>query len=126
LLNLALLSIEDGEGDYNVQNSELRKELSQLVAGADTDTQAITLTNMVHEKVLPDSDHTVNREEVLKRFRITNGREFFPAPPLWEKLDKVIERELYADMLRSISQSENPTIVHAAGVLVKVFFPGTS
>lgn len=118
----ALLSIEDSEGDYNVQNVELCKELSQLVAGADTDTQAITLTNMVQEKVLPDSDHIVNREEVLKRFRITNGREFFPAPPLWEKLDTVIERDQYADMLRSISQSENPAIVHAAGGVGKSVF----
>jgi hypothetical protein len=118
----ALLSIEDSEGDYNVQNSELSKELSQLVAGADTDTQAITLANMVQEKVLPDSDHIVNREEVLKRFRITNGREFFPAPPLWEKLDTVIERDQYADILRSISQSENPAIVHAAGGVGKSVF----
>ena len=118
----ALLSIEDGEGDYNVQNAELRVELSQLVAGSVTSTQAETLTSMVQDKVLPHSDHIVNREEVLKRFGFTNDRQLFPAPPLWEKLDKVIEREQYAVIIRSIRKSENPVIVHAAGGVGKTVF----
>ncbi len=118
----ALLNIEDGEGDYNVQNSELRLELSQLVAGSITSTQAETLASMVQDKVLPHSDHIVTREEVLKRFGITNGREFFPAPPLWEKLDKVVDREQYGCIIRSISESENPIIVHAAGGVGKTVF----
>ncbi len=118
----ALLSIEDGEGDYNVQNNELRVELSQLVAGSVTSTQAETLTSMVQDKVLPHSDHIVNREEVLKRFGITNDRELFPAPPLWEKLDKVMDREQYAYMIRCICKSENPIIVHAAGGVGKTIF----
>jgi hypothetical protein len=118
----ALLSIEDSEGDYNVQNTELRVELSQLVAGSVTSTQAETLTSMVQDKVLPHSDHIVYREEVLKRFGITNDRELFPAPPLWEKLDKVIDREQYAGMIRSISEWENPIIVHAAGGVGKTIF----
>jgi hypothetical protein len=118
----ALLNIEDGEGDYNVQNIQLRTELSQLVAGSVTSTQAETLTSMVQEKVLPHSNHTVNREEVLKRFGFTNDRELFPAPPLWEKLDKVIQREQYAGMYRSISESEGAVIVHAAGGVGKTVF----
>jgi hypothetical protein len=118
----ALFSIEDGEGDYNVQNTELRVELSQLVAGSVTSTQAETLTSMVQDKVLPHSDHIVNREEVLKRFGITNDRELFPAPPLWEELDKVIDRKQYAGMIRSISESENPIIIHAAGGVGKTIF----
>lgn len=118
----ALLSIEDGEGDYKIQNTELRVELSQLVAGSITSTQAETLTSMVQDKVLPHSDHIVNREEVLKRFGFTNDRQLFPAPPLWEKLDKVIGREQYAGMIRSISESENPIIVHAAGGVGKTVF----
>lgn len=118
----ALLSIEDGEGDYNVQNAELRVELSQLVAGSVTRTQAETLVIMVQDKVLPDSDHNVTREEVLKRFGFTNDRQLFPAPPLWEKLDKVIEREQYAGMIRSISESVTPIIVHAAGGVGKSVF----
>ena len=105
-----LFKIEDAEGNYNVQNSELRVELSQLVAGSVKSTQAEALANMVQEKVLPDSDHNVNREEVLKRFNITSERDLFPAPPIWEKLDNVIEREQYAGMIRSISESENPII----------------
>lgn len=117
-----LLNIEDGEGDYNVQNTELRVELSQLVAGSVTSAQSDTLTTMVQDKVLPDSNHIVNRQEVLKRFGITNDRELFPAPPLWEKLDKVIEREQYACMIRSISESENPIIVHAGGGVGKTIF----
>ncbi|WP_143774382.1 P-loop NTPase family protein [Niastella vici] len=118
----ALLTIEDSEGDYNVQNTELRVELSQLVAGSVTSTQAETLTSMVQDKVLPHSDHIVNREEVLKRFGFTNDRELFPAPPLWEKLDKVIEREQYAGMIRCVSESEHPVIVHAAGGVGKTVF----
>jgi hypothetical protein len=118
----ALLSIEDGEGDYNIQNAELRIELSQLVAGSVTSTQADALTNLVQDKVLPHSDHIVNREEVLKRFGITNERELFPAPPLWEKLENAIDREQYAYMIRSIEESENPIIVHAAGGVGKTIF----
>jgi hypothetical protein len=118
----ALLNIEDSEGDYMIQNTELRLELSQLVAGSVTSTQAETLTSMVQDKVLPHSDHIVNREEVLKRFGFTNDRELFPAPPLWEKLDKVIERELYAGMIRCVSESEHPVIVHAAGGVGKTVF----
>jgi uncharacterized protein involved in tolerance to divalent cations len=118
----AILSIEDSEGDYNVQNTELRIELSQLVAGSVSSTQVESLTSMVQDKVLPDSDHTITREEVLKRFRFTNDRELFPAPPLWEKLDKVIEREQYTHIIRSIKESENPIIVHAAGGVGKTVF----
>lgn len=117
-----LLKIEDAEGDYNVQNRELRVELSQLVAGSVKNIQSDGLTNMVQEKVLPDSDHNVNREEVLKRFNITSERDLFPAPPIWEKLDKVIERDQYADVIRSITESENPVIVHAAGGVGKTVF----
>ncbi|MGN6399397.1 MAG: ATP-binding protein, partial [Flavisolibacter sp.] len=118
----ALLSVEDGEGDYNIQNTELRVELSQLVAGSVKSTQSEALTSMVQDKVLPHSDHIVNREEVLKRFGFTNDRALFPAPPLWENLDKMIEREQYACMVRSISESENPVIVHAAGGVGKTVF----
>lgn len=117
-----LLNIEDGEGDYNVQNTELRVELSQLVAGSITSSQVETLTSMVQDKVLPHSNHLVNREEVLKRFNITSERELFPAPPLWEKLDKVIVREQYAGMIRFISESEDPVIVHAEGGVGKTVF----
>jgi len=118
----SLLKIEDAEGNYNVQNIELRVELSQLVAGSVKNTQADALTIMVQEKVLPNSDHNVNREEVLKRFNITSERDLFPAPPIWEKLDKVIEREQYAGIIRSINESENPVIVHAAGGVGKTVF----
>lgn len=117
-----LLNIEDGEGDYNIQNTELRVELSQLVAGSVASNQADALTSMVQDKVLPHSDHSINREEVLKRFGITSDRDLFPAPPLWEKLDMVIERDQYADMIRSISESGNPVIVHAAGGVGKTIF----
>jgi hypothetical protein len=118
----ALLDIEDGEGDYNVQNTELRVELSQLVAGVVTSTQVEALTSMVQDKVLPHSDHIVNREEVLKKFEFTNDRDLFPAPPLWEKLDNVIETEQYTGMISLISESENPVIVHAAGGVGKTVF----
>ena len=118
----SLLIIEDSEGDYKVQNIELRVELSQLIAGSVTSNQVETLTSMVQDKVLPHSDHVINREEVLKRFGITNDRQLFPAPPLWEKLDKVIEREQYVSIIRSISESEIPVIVHAAGGVGKTVF----
>lgn len=118
----ALLNIEDGEGDYNIQNTELRVELSQLVAGSVTSVQVETLTTMVQDKVLPHSDHIVNREEVLKRLGFTNDRALYPAPPLWEKLDKVIERKQYVDLIRSINKSENPIIIHAAGGVGKTIF----
>jgi len=118
----SLLDFDDAEGDYNVQNVQLRIELSQLVAGSVTGPQVDALANMVQDKVLPHSDHLVNREEVLKRFGLTNGRELFPAPPLWEKLDKVIEREQYSSIIRSIGESRGPVVVHAAGGVGKTVF----
>lgn len=118
----SLFSIEDSEGDYNVQNTELRVELSQLVAGSVTSIQVEALTSMIQDKVLPHSNHNVNREEVLKGFEFTNERDLFPAPPLWEKLDMVIERKQYADIIRSINESESAVIVHAEGGVGKTVF----
>ena len=118
----SLLDFDDAEGDYHVQNVQLRIELSHLVAGSVTGPQVDALTNMVQNKVLPHSNHLVNREEVLKRFGLTNGRELFPAPPIWEKLDKVIEREQYSSIIGSISESTGPVVVHAAGGVGKTVF----
>lgn len=118
----ALLIIEDSEGDYNVQNRELKTELAQLVPGTVENTQVINLVEMVSSKVLPGNDHNVNREEVLKRFGITNERDLFPAPALWEKMENLIERKQNIGLINSIAESEHPVIIHAAGGVGKTVF----
>ncbi len=118
----ALIDIQDSEGDYNVQNAELKTELSQLVAGTVANMQVVNLIDMVSSKVLPGSDHSVNREEVLKRFGVTNERDLFPAPPLWEKMDKIIGRKQHVELIRAITESGSPVIVHAAGGVGKTVF----
>ena len=70
--------LEDGEGNYNIQKDELRIELAQLIAGSIENAQIENLVALVQEKILPDADGIINREDVLKRFDITSEKELYP------------------------------------------------
>lgn len=117
-----MISLEDGEGNYNVQKDELRIELNQLIAGSIDNAQIENLIALVQEKVLPDFDGRINREEVLKRFGITSERDLYPAPVIWDKVENVVERNQYSILKESISSSLYPVIVHAAGGVGKSIF----
>lgn len=118
----SVVRLEDSEGDYNVQKRELRFELAQLMAGSIDNAQINNLVSLVQEKVLPDSDKCIKREDVLKRFGITSERDLYPAPAVLEELEKVIERKQHDILKESICNSPYPVIVHAAGGVGKSVF----
>lgn len=116
------IRIEDSEGDYKAQKDELRIELSQLIAGSIDNSLVNHFISLVKDKVLPDSNGEILREEVLKRFDITSERELYPAPPVWEQLENIVEKEQYNTLIANINNSQYPVIVHAAGGVGKSVF----
>ncbi len=117
-----MLHLEDGEGNYNIQKDELRIELAQLIAGSIENAQIENLVSLVQEKVLPDTDGSINQEDVLKRFGITSEKELYPAPAKWDELTNIIKRKQHAILKDSISSLSHPVIVHAAGGVGKSVF----
>ncbi|MCT4648483.1 MAG: DUF4297 domain-containing protein [Carboxylicivirga sp.] len=116
------LFFDDSEGDYNIQKNELRTEISQLIAGAVDNAQLESIVSLVSEKVLPDSDGSICKEDILKRFHISSEKDLFPAPPIWEKADNIIEREQHDDLKQNILNSSNSVIIHAPGGVGKSVF----
>lgn len=117
-----MLHLEDGEGDYKFQKDSLRIELAQLIAGSIENAQIENLVALVQEKVLPDADSGINREDVLMRFGITSEKELYPAPAKWDMIDNIIERKQHSILLKSIAESSHPVIIHAAGGVGKSVF----
>lgn len=118
----SMIHLEDGEGDYNIQKDELAFEFAQLTAGIVDNAQIENLVSLVQSKVLPDSDHCINREEVLKRFHITSERQLYPAPAILEKSEHLIGRKQHTTLKDNIANSLHPLIVHAAGGVGKSVF----
>ncbi|MBI5849358.1 MAG: ATP-binding protein [Nitrospirae bacterium] len=117
-----LLQFIDGEGDYNAQRYELHAEISQLLAGTVDNPQIDTITALVQEKALPDSDGRIVREEILKRFGATSENALYPAPPEFEKLEITIPRKQHKLLLDHILNASTPIIIHAAGGVGKSVF----
>lgn len=118
----SLLNLQDGEGNYNVQKDELRLEMAHLVAGSIDNTEVNNLVSLVQEKVMPDSDGAISREEVLKRFGVTSERDLHPAPPIWEVTENIIARKHDNLLLDKIVNSQNPLIIHGTGGVGKSVF----
>jgi GTPase SAR1 family protein len=117
-----LLNFQDGEGDYNTQKDELRLEIAQLIAGTVDNAQIESIVALVQERVLPDSNGIISREDILKRFGISAERDLFPAPAIWEQAENIIEREQHNELVKNISNSSYPVIVHAPGGVGKSVF----
>ncbi|RRJ90743.1 P-loop NTPase family protein [Flavobacterium macacae] len=113
---------QDGEGDYNVQKDELKVEINQLITGATDNSHLASLTSLIQEKVLPDSNGTVLKEDILRCFGITSEKKLYPAETVWEEIDKTIIREQHNDLKNKILASVNPVIIHAAGGVGKSVF----
>jgi hypothetical protein len=117
-----LLKFIDGEGDYIAQRHELHVEISQLLAGTVDTPQIDSITTLIQEKALPDSNGRIVREDILKRFGVTTERDLYPAPPELEKMGEVIQRNQHNEILDSILNSSTPVIIHAAGGVGKSIF----
>jgi hypothetical protein len=111
----SLLNLQDSEGNYNVQRDELRLEMASLAAGSIDNTEVNNLVALIQEKVMPDSDGAISREEVLKRFGLTSERDLYPAPAIWEVSENIIERNQHNTLYEKIVNSQHPVIIHAAG-----------
>ncbi|OCA71936.1 hypothetical protein BBI01_07200 [Chryseobacterium artocarpi] len=118
----SLLEFQDSEGNYNNQKNELRWELSQIFAGAVDNAQVENIVALVQEKILPDSNRIITREDILKRFGFSSEKELFPAPAIWEVSENIVERTQHLKLIETISNSKYPVIVHASGGVGKSVF----
>lgn len=118
----ACLRFADGEGDYNAQKYMLHVEVSQLVAGSIDSPEIENITGLIRDKALPDSNGVIIREEILEKFKVTSERDLFPAPPEFEKIDKLVYREQHDVLLNSILDATDPLIIHAPGGVGKTVF----
>lgn len=116
------LNLQDSEGNYNVQRDELRLEMARLAAGSIDNTEVNNLVALIQEKVMPDSDGAISREEVLKRFGLTSERDLYPAPAIWDLAENIIERNQHNLLHEAIVNSQHPLIIHAAGGVGKSVF----
>lgn len=109
------LFIVDDEGDYTAQKQKLYGEMAEYIAGFINSDEVDKLINLVSERVLPNSNREIHREDVLQKLGVSSERALFPAPPIFEKLSSIIVREQQGDLLQQIVKFHDPTIVHAAG-----------
>lgn len=116
------LEFIDGEGDYIAQRYQLHAEISQLLAGTTDTPQIDSITALVQEKALPNSDGHIVREDILKRFGVTSERDLFPAPPEFEKIKDVIRRSQHQVLMDLVQKTSTPIIIHAAGGVGKSIF----
>lgn len=116
------LNIEDSEGDYKAQKEDLRIEMSRLQPGTIDPAQVASIVSLVQEKVLPDSDGIVRKEEILRPFGVASEEQLFPAPPLFESIENTTIREQYQELIDTIVKSNHPVIVHAEGGVGKSVF----
>ena len=114
--------IIDDEGDYIEQRLELQVELSQLLVGSIDHPQIDTITNLIANKALPDSDGVIYPEDVLKRFGCSSARDLYPAPPEYETDNNIILTEQHQKLTKIITTSRAPVVIHAAGGVGKSIF----
>lgn len=112
----------DGMGDYNEQMLELQVEVSQLLAGSVDHPQIDSITALVGEKALPNSDGVIYPEDILKRFGCTSVGDMYPAPAEFEKTDDIILTEQQHELTKTIIKSREAIIIHAAGGVGKSVF----
>lgn len=118
----SLLNLEDSEGDYKAQKEDLRIEMARLQPGTIDPAQVASIVSLVQEKVLPDSNGIIIKEDILRPFGVTSEEHLFPAPPLFESVDKITIRDQYKELLDTIIKSDNPVIIHAEGGVGKSVF----
>ena len=118
----SLLSLEDSEGDYNVQKEDLRVEMARLQPGSIDPAQVDSIVSLVQEKVLPNSNGIIVKEDILRPFGVNSDKQLFPAPPLFEESDNIIIRDQYKSLIDTITTADHPLIIHAEGGVGKSIF----
>lgn len=111
----SMLEFTDNEGNFSDQYYELKKELSKVLAG-NVDTPLMNnIITLVSEKVLPDSNRIIVREELLLRCFGVTSENLFPAPAVLEGLSEIIKRKQFDELVTFILEPSQCKIVHAAG-----------
>lgn len=118
----SLLNFADSEGDYLDQEDDLMIEMSRLQPGMIDTAQVDSIVSLVQRKVLPDSNGKIIKEDILRPFGVTSIGQLFPAPPLFEKLEKITDREQYLSVIHNIKTADHPTIIQAEGGVGKSVF----
>lgn len=116
------LIIEDGHGDYQQQKRELKVELSRILVDFSPNTQVENITALVKDRVLPNSNGKILREDILERFGISSEKDLNPAEAAWEELGSTIRRSGYRELISEINSSSTSVIVHAEGGVGKSVF----
>lgn len=109
------LHLVDGEGDYSNQRHELSYEVGKLIAGVVDSAIIDSIEALVQEKVLPDNEGKIIREDVLKRFGVSSGRDLFPAHSMLEVPENLIVREQQNELKKFVLQNSFPKIIYASG-----------
>lgn len=109
------LELIDSEGDYSTQKYELHREISFLLAGIADNAMVDSVVALVQDQALPDKTGEIIREDILKRFGVTSERDLFPAPPEFEELKYVIQREQHKLLLEYVTGTPEPIAIHAEG-----------
>ena len=117
-----MLEFQEVKENYLGQKEQLKVEIAQLIAGSVDSPQIDSIVALVQDKVLPDANHKIVKEEILQKFGITFERELYPAPPVWEKDTRVIPREQHEALKKQILELAGPFIVHAGGGVGKSVF----
>jgi len=112
----------DGYGDYQEQWNNIYFEMANLVAGQIEQSHIDSLVSMISDRVLPNSDGKIVKEDVLKRLNYSSINELFPAPCEVEKIDNIILRKQYIELVDSIQKSDENVIIHASGGVGKSAF----
>ncbi len=112
----------DEMGDYDDQMMELRTEVSHLLAGSIDHPQIDSITALVGESALPKSDGIIYPEDILKRFGCSSARDMYPAPAEYEKSNDIILTKQQNELTKAILESQEATIIHAAGGVGKSVF----
>ena len=117
-----VFAIFDGLSDYYDQYYELHAEISHLLAGIVDHPQIDTITALVGEKVLPNSNGIVIPEDIFKRFGCTSARDMYPAPAEYEKINSIIKTKQQNELIKIILDAQEAIIIHAAGGVGKSVF----
>lgn len=115
------LVLVDGSGDYEDLWFELYVRTGQLLVGQSDKTAVDKLEIMVRDKVLPNSDGSITKENVLKCLGYSSINFLFPAPQMLETANNIVEREVYNDLIKKI-EKQSKTIIHAVGGVGKSIF----
>ena len=119
------LTLADRESDVDGQRLALRRELSELQANFPDNDQIAGLVELVRDRVLPNSNGTILREDVLRLFDVSAPQQLFPAPAVLEDIGTKVRREQQTPCLPRLSQRARRSSSKPAAVLARRSSPSS-